>query len=154
MSLADDVSRLVQGLEFDDRELARMAAFDITTLVPSSARAVTLTAHQVHQLALFVDRSLREVTVTCEAFARTPTRDQLARAWTLICNADVLAIGDLSRGELSRIAAGSPDYDPDRYTAAEVRLARIIVLLVALLVDPGPMLAGHKTEAAAGRPPT
>jgi hypothetical protein len=149
MSLADDTSRLVQDLEFDDRELARIAAFDIMTLVPSSARVVTLTPHQVQRLAEFVDRTLREVTVTCEAFARTPSREQLERAWTAICSADVLSVGELSRGELGRIAGGSPDYDPQRYTPAEVRLARIIVLLVALLVDPGPMLAGAATEAAA-----
>lgn len=146
----DDVARLVQGLEFDDRELARVAAFDITTFSPSSARAVTLSEHQVTKLAEFVDRSLREVTVTCEAFAREPTTLQLERAWRAVCDADVLSVGDLSRGELSRIAAGSPDYDPQRYTAAEVRLARIIVLLVALLVDPGPMLAMSHADAPGG----
>ncbi|HET6584817.1 MAG TPA: hypothetical protein VFG69_15270 [Nannocystaceae bacterium] len=140
MQPADDVTRLVQGLEFDDRELARTAAFDITTVVPTSARPVTLTEHQTLMLAEFVDRSLRETTVTQEAFARMPTRDQLAAAWRAICHADVLAIGDLSRGELGRVAAGPPDFDPQRYTMTEVQLARIIVLLVALLVDPAAML--------------
>lgn len=65
---------------------------------------------------------------------RDPSKTELEVSWRALRAAGVTAICDTSLGELGRIAAGSPEYEPTRYTPAEVRLAWAVLVLRAALL--------------------
>jgi hypothetical protein len=64
-----------------------------------------------------------------------PTRIELEASWQVLVALGIRKIGDLSLNEYGRIIAGSPDYDANRYSDAERRFARMIVVLRAELAQ-------------------
>lgn len=71
-----------------------------------------------------------------------PGRAQTEESWRNLLG--VTAICDMRPGTLQSMANGSPDYDPTRYSPAEVRLARAVITLAGALIVERPDLFGRR----------
>lgn len=69
------------------------------------------------------------------AYVAAPTRDEIERAWAVCRAADMKTICDLSLGSVAEVVRGSPSHEPTRYSDAEIRLARAVLVLRAALVE-------------------
>ena len=66
---------------------------------------------------------------------KSPTNDEINDAFKVLREAQVGVLCNLSLGTVVEVAYGSPDYDPTRYSAAEVRLARALLVTRAALEE-------------------
>ncbi len=65
-----------------------------------------------------------------------PTRDELEAAYRRLFDAKIKAICGISLGAIADIVGGAPPHAPTRWSPAEIRLARAVLILRAAVMSP------------------
>lgn len=67
--------------------------------------------------------------------AGRPTAARVQDAYAILFQNGVEVVGDFALRTIATIARGSPEYEPTRYSDAEVRLAELVLVLRADVLE-------------------